>query len=102
MNTTDKLSRMETRVKMYLEERWPKGYSIDSRVEFMPCHLRFEVKNPEGEAGPTLILAGEFADYEDEIERELDSRDVMGALVSAGKGNVIVPKVGSPVVEPAY
>lgn len=101
VDTTDRLSHMELRVKVYLEARYPKGYSIEAQVNLSPCHLRFEVRDADGQAGPTLILSGDFADYGDGVERELDARDVMGAMASAGRGNVIVPKVGSPVVEPA-
>ena len=99
VDIADKLSRMESRVKAYLEERYPKGYSVETREDFLPCHVRFEVRSPGGETGPTLILPGEFVDYEDKIEHELDSRNVMSLMASAGKGNVVVPKTGSPVVE---
>lgn len=100
-DTTEKLSSLESRVKAYLEERYPRGYRIESHVEFLPCHLRLGVRHPDGERGPTLIIPEEFADLAEEIEREFDARNVMGAMARAGKGNVIVPMVGPPVIEPA-
>lgn len=100
MDSAERLAYIESRVRRYLEERYPQGYTVEPHREFMPCHLRFEVRTPDGERGPTLILPEEFAEHGDEIERELDSRDVMGVLASAGRGNVIVPKFGPPVVDP--
>lgn len=99
MDSAERLSILESRVRRYLEERYAPGFTIQTHREFMPCHMRFKVRNPDGEPGPTLILPEEFVDHGDEIERELDARDVMGVMASAGKGIVVVPKVGQPVVE---
>ncbi|MFQ5848042.1 MAG: hypothetical protein ACE5IQ_10305 [Candidatus Methylomirabilales bacterium] len=100
MDPVEKLSRMESRVKAYLEARYPLGCTIAPHGGFMPCHVRLEVCSPDGRRGPTLVLPEEFADHGDEIERELDSRDVMGVMARAGRGTVIVPKFGPPVIEP--
>lgn len=96
----DRLSHIASSVKAYLEERYPRGYSIEPHTEFTPCHLQFEVKGPGGKRGPTLVLPGDFVAHGDAVQRELDSRDVMGAMAQAGRGRVIVPKSGPPVVEP--
>lgn len=96
----DRLSHMASSVKAYLEERYPRGYAIESHTGLTPCHLRFEVKSPEGQRGPTLILPGDFVEHGDAVQQELDSRDVLGAMARAGRGRVVVPKSGPPVVEP--
>lgn len=96
----DRLSHMVSSVKAYLEERYPRGYSIETQTEFTPCHVRFAVKSPGGERGPILVLPGDFVEHGDAVQRELDSRDVMGAMARAGRGRVVVPKFGPVVVEP--
>jgi hypothetical protein len=46
-------------------------------------------------------LSEEFVDdYWDEIEQELDSRDVVGAMEKVGQGKVLVTTLEQVVLEP--
>ncbi len=97
MDTLDKLSR----IKAYLQARYPAGFTIDTDVDSEASTLMLRVRDPGGQRGPLLVLSEEFVDdHWDEIERELDSRDVVGAMGKVGQGKVLVTTLEQVVLEP--
>ncbi len=97
MDTVDKLSR----IKAYLQARYPAGFTIETDVDFEASTFMFRVRGPGGQGGPLLVLSEEFVDdHWDEIEPELDSRNVMGAMGKVGQGKVLVTTLEQVVLEP--
>ncbi len=97
LEPADKLSRIKT----YLQARYPAGYTIETNVDFDTSSLMFRVGGPGGQRGPLLVLSEEFVDdHWDEIERELDSSDVVGAMGKVGQGKVLVTTLEQVVLEP--
>ncbi len=90
-----------SRIHAYLQGRYPPGFSIETHAEFDTGALMFRVTFPSGLRGPLLVLSEEFVDdHWDEIERELDSRDVVGAMGKVGQGKVRVTALEQLVLEP--
>ncbi len=97
MDTVDKLSR----IKAYLQARYPAGFTIETDVDFEASNFLFRVRDPGGQRGALLVLSEDFVDdYWNEIERELDSRDVVGAMGKVGQGKVLVTTLEQVVLEP--
>lgn len=97
MDTSGKLLRIKT----YLEARYPTGFTIEMDVDFDSSSLMFRLSDPSGQRGPLLVLSEEFVDdYGDEVERELDSRDVVGLMGKVGQGKVLVTRSEQIVIEP--
>lgn len=82
-----------SRIRAYLEGRHPPGFTVEAHVDVDTGALMFRVGSPSGIRGPLLVLSEEFVDdHWDEVERELDSRDVLGAMRKVGQGKVRVTK----------
>jgi len=97
LEPADKLSR----IKAYLQARYPAGSTIETNVDFDTSSLMLRVRDPGGQRGPLLVLSEEFVDdHWDEIERELDSSDVVGAMGKVGQGKVLVTTLEQVVLEP--
>lgn len=79
------------RIYAYLHARYSPGFTIEKNVDFDTGALMFRVGYPSGLRGPLLVLSEEFVDdHWDEIEQELDSRDVIAAMGKVGQGKVRV------------
>ncbi len=97
LEPADKLSRIKT----YLQAWYPAGSTIETDADFEASTLMFRVRDPGGQRGPLLLLSEEFVDdHWDEIERELDSSDVVGAMGKVGQGKVLVTTLEQVVLEP--
>jgi hypothetical protein len=97
MDTSEKQSR----IKAYLQARYSSGFTIETDVDLEASTLMFRVRDPGGQRGSLLVLSEEFVDdYWDEIEQELDSRDVVGAMEKVGQGKVLVTTLEQVVLEP--
>ncbi len=97
MDTSEKQSRIKT----YLQARYSTGFTIETDADFEASTLMFRVRDPGGQRGPLLVLSEEFVnDHWDEIEPELDSRNVMGAMGKVGQGKVLMTTLEQIVLEP--
>lgn len=89
------------RIQAYLQGRYPPGFTIEAHADFDTRTLMFRVRCTSGLRGPLLVVSEEFVDdHWDQIERELDSRDVLGALGKVGQGKVRVTRFEQVVLEP--
>ena len=55
-DTADKQSR----IRSYLQERYPAGYTIEPGVDTKLTHLLFRVRDPDGKRIGLLALVEEF------------------------------------------
>lgn len=61
----------------------------------------FRLRDPSGQRGPFLLPSEQFVDdYGDEIERELDSRDVVGDEIGANRPRAGVKVKGIVAFQP--
>jgi hypothetical protein len=86
-DTADKQSR----IRSYLQERYPAGYTIEAGLDTKLTRLLFRVRDRNGRRVSLVALSEEFVDdYWGAIEQELDSRDVIRTMTNAGGAKQVI------------